>query len=226
MKRVVLSEPGDTLLALDRAVLFYRSSDHLSIYATSHQARIVDGRPVLLSGTPLTLDQLSDVAQLAAERTSYSGFVHPRAVYIGPNTVAWWAPACRRRVWFRHDGEIGERTGETTHPPLLFIARRGKWSVFALRKNERPRPDTRLAIAPYFNVWEGGEICTGNVDLPERINSDSIDAFDDAFFRSRFTHPNQPRLIHRRGGAVRLWLDLLDAELTVADAISKYTRKD
>ena len=29
MKRVVLSEPGDTLLALDRAVLFYRSSDHL-----------------------------------------------------------------------------------------------------------------------------------------------------------------------------------------------------
>jgi hypothetical protein len=75
------------------------------------------------------------------------------------------------------------------------------------------------------------------VSTPERIDMDSIKPFEDAFFRSRFTHPNNKQLIHRRGGAERLWLDLLDgaefpldrlidAKKTLAEAIGTTSDKD
>lgn len=234
MSTVTIASENDVSLELDCALLFYRSQAGAHIYATQHSARVVDGNPILLPGVPITLDQLADIAEVAAKKTSYRGFVHERVVYFAPNMLAWWIPACTRRVWFKSDGLIGERAGDAKHPPLAFIVNRSSWSVFALRENVRPGPTTKLCTAPYYNVWENGEICTGNVQTPDAINTASIKPFEDAFFRSRFTHSNNPRLIHRRGGAERLWLDLLDgaefpldrlidAKLTLADAIGANT---
>ncbi|HEY4295693.1 MAG TPA: PRTRC system protein B [Paraburkholderia sp.] len=233
----MIAQESDVELALDCALLFYRSQGTNHIYATQHAARVVDGRPTLLAGVPITLDQLADIADIAAKKTSYRGFVHERVVYFAPNQLAWWMPACTRRVWFKSKDLIGERAGDARHPPLVFIVNRSSWSVFALRENARPGATTKLYTAPYYNVWEGGEICVGNVQTPEAINTASIKPFEDAFFRSRFTHPNNERLIHRRGGAERLWLDLLDgaefplgrlidAKQTLADAIGANTTED
>ena len=236
MNDVAIHHRGNVDLELDAALLFYRSASG-EVYATQHAARIVNDRPVLLPGVPMTLESLADFAELAAKRTTYRGFVHERVVYFAPNLLAWWVPAGKRRVWFEADGKLGNRSGECNHPPLLFIVNKRSWSVFALRKDERPDAATKLYRAPYFNVWETGQICTGNVDTPDAINSDSIKPYEDAFFRSRFTHANTDRLIRRRGGAVRLWLDLLDgAEFplhqlvdttrTVADVVNALTEKD
>ncbi|RDU99181.1 PRTRC system protein B [Trinickia dinghuensis] len=237
MSRVEILCADDTELVLDAALLLYLAQNTGDVYVTQHGARIVDGRPVLLPGVPLTLDGLADFADLAAQRTSFRGFIHERAVYLGPNTLAWWAPASKRRIWFKCDGKIGERSGECNHPPLLFIVKKKHWSVFALRANERPAANTKLYVAPYLNVWKSGEICVGNVELPDAIGGDAIDPYENAFFRSRFTHTNHDRLIHRRGGAVQLWLDLLggaefplncliDAKLTLATAIGKTSNED
>jgi len=221
MKDVVIHHRENVELQLDAALLFYRSAAG-DIYATQHSARVVDERPVLLPGTPITLESLADFASLAAKRTSYRGFVHDRVVYLAPNVLVWWVPACKRRAWFRTSDSIGERAGDVNHPPLLFIVSKSNWLIFALRDNERPGPTSKVYTAPYYNVWENGEICAGNVETPDSISPDSIKAFEDAFFRSRFTHPNNTRLIHRRGGAERLWLDLLDgAEFPVNRLISR-----
>ncbi|MFT0167532.1 PRTRC system protein B [Paraburkholderia mimosarum] len=237
MSEVTISQEGDIELELDAGFLFYRSKDTPHIYATRHPARVVNGKPVLLAGTPVTLEQLADIAEIAGSKTSYRGFVHERVIYIGPNKLAWWLPAGQRCVWFKTNDAIGERAGVTNHPPLLFIVERGEWSVFALREDARPSASTHLYNAPYYNVWKDGLICTGNVEIPERIDMECIKPFEDAFFRSRFTHPNNDRLIHRRGGAVRLWLDLLDgaefpldrlidAKKTLAEAIGKTSDED
>jgi PRTRC genetic system protein B len=210
MNNVSIVQEGDIELKLEAGFLFYKSNSTHHIYATRHPARVIDGRPTLLAGSPVTLEQLSDIAELADRRTSYRGFVHERVVYLAPNRLAWWLPAGKRSVWFKTTDAIGERAGITNHPPLVFVAEREEWSVFALRENVRPGPGAPLFNAPYYNVWKDGGICTGNVTLPDRVGMESIELFEDAFFRSRFTHPNNERLIHRRGGAVRLWLDLLD----------------
>ncbi|MGF6643149.1 PRTRC system protein B [Paraburkholderia sp. GAS82] len=237
MSTVAIVQEGDIELELDSGFLFYKSKTTHQIYATRHPARVIGGKPVLLAGTPVTLEQLADIAEIADRRTSYRGFLHERVVYLAPNRLAWWLPARPRCVWFKSTDAIGERAGVTNHPPLVFVVERKEWSVYALRDNVRPGPGTKLCNAPYYNVWKDGLICTGNVTLPDRIDMASVEGFEDAFFRSRFTHPNNDRLIHRRGGAVRLWLDLLDgaefpldrlidAKKTLADAIGNPSDED
>lgn len=237
MKDVSIACEADTDLELDAALLLYRAKGNGAIYATQHAARIVDERPVLLPGTPVTLDGLAEFADLAGRRTSYRGFVHERVVYLAPKVLAWWTPACTRRVWFQHNGKLAQRSGDCKHPPLVFVASRGAWRVYALRENARPDASTPLYQAPYFNVWSDGRICVGNADTPEAINSESIKPYEDAFFRSRFTHANTDKLIKGRGGAVRLWTTLLDgadfplhqlidAKLTLDDVVNKISYED
>ena len=70
--------------------------------------------------------------------------------------------------------------------------------------------------APYFNVWESGQICVGNVDLPERATAEKLDEWTSAFFDSWFTHPNvHNNLVRYRGGAYRFWRDMLDGKHVV-----------
>jgi PRTRC genetic system protein B len=237
MSAVEINSIAAVELELDAGLLLYRSKTTGDVYVTQHAARVVDERPMLMAGTPMTLENLATFAELAARRTSYRGFIHERAVYLAPNMLAWWLPACTRRVWFQSDTELGQRSGECNHPPLLFIVKKDVWSVFALRVNERPKSGTKLYVAPYMNVWQNGRICVGNVDVPDSISGDTLGAYEDAFFRSRFTHTNHDKVIHRRGGAVRLWLDLLDgaefpldrlidAKLTLAEAIGTTSDED
>ena len=64
-----------------------------------------------------------------------------------------------------------------------------------------------------FNVWEGGDICRGNVQVPEGTTTEKIDAWNAAFLGSFFTHPNgKGKLVRYRGGAYPFWRDMLDGK--------------
>jgi PRTRC genetic system protein B len=210
MSTVEIQCEGVTEVSLQTALLIYSNGRRDEIYITQHDVKIVGQRPMLMAGVPVTKDALAQFADVAAVKTAYSGFVPDRVIYVARNTVAWWTPAQRRRVWFKADAPIGERSAEVSHPPLMFVARNDKWYVFALKDDARPTPKTKLFRAPYFNVWDEGEICTGNVELPTHAGPETLSAYEEAFFRSRFTHSNSKKLIHGKGGAKALWLSLLD----------------
>src|ERR1035437_2468687 len=96
------------------------------------------------------------------------------------------------------------------HPGLVFAACSKVWSVWAVKGDHRPRPDSMLYQAPYFNVWDGGRICQGNVEVPDGTTAEKIDAWNAAFFNSFFTHPNiHKNLAKYRGGAYKFWKDML-----------------
>ncbi|WP_124982948.1 PRTRC system protein B [Ralstonia solanacearum] len=215
-------------LKLRHAVLLYSSlSPHTSVYATSHPVELLPEGPQILPGGPLNLDELSRFVEAAQAATAYRGFIEPHLLYLAPNTAAWWRPAAPRTVWFSADKPIGTRHGVTAHPPLVFIVHEREWYVFALAKNERPAPNTPLHVAPYFNVWEHGEICTGNVSLPDRPTPDALRTYEAAFFDSRFTHPNHARIVRYEGGGSALWAHLLDhPEITDFPATALLPRKE
>jgi hypothetical protein len=54
-------------------------------------------------------------------------------------------------------------------------------------------------------VYAGGRICTGNVKLPPAIEASAIADYEDAFFRTRFTHPNREGATTYKGGMTMLW---------------------
>jgi len=228
---------GETVLNLVGAVLMYQS-DRGDVYATSNPA-VPDakhpGRKVIGAGVPLSKGALAKFADAVGKATAFSGFLPANLLYSSPNLIAWWTPAQVRTTWFKAagTGKI-DGHGQAAHPALVFVATPGDWYVFALADDARPAPATRLRHAPHFNVWDGGRICTGNVELPPTFGAEVIHSYETAFFRSRFTHPNRGNAVKYKGGMQQLWLDqmarpdsdamrraLVDSKETLQDAIAR-----
>lgn len=212
MSQVRVITESDTTLKLVSALLMYQSGSG-DVYATTHPVESDPTnlqRKVISPGTALSKTDLAQFARAVDVATAYAGFVPENLLYTSPNMIAWWTPAAVRHCWFKcQDQAIGAAHGPVCHPALVFVAVPGNWYVFALRDSARPERNTKLCHAPHFNVWEGGRICTGNVELPPALSADAIAVYEDAFFRSHFTHPNRQRAVKYKGGATALWRDQL-----------------
>ncbi|NVE00680.1 PRTRC system protein B [Massilia sp. BJB1822] len=206
---------GDTgSLQLSDAVLIYRTGGpHPGrTYASVHRIDTTSGRPVLLAGKPMTPRSALSLAQELTRQVGHAGFLPGSVLYADGDALIWWCPPQRRHIAFRSgDPLIGERGAEVPHPALVFFASGSQWRVWALKGSHRPTPDSPLYRAPYFNVYEDGGICRGNVILPSGPVADQLAAWETAFFSSLFTHPNvRQGLLRFPGGAHAFWRAQLD----------------
>ncbi len=212
-------------LKLDKAVLLYTGGGHA--YASVHD---VDDNGRIQPGRSLEGSAIAPIMETLSAKRRYVGYLPATVLYAEHDCMVWWVPPSTRHVWFACGSEnaganaapattrkeeksgaqlLGKRSGATPHPGLVFAVSQGRWYVRALRGADRPEPGTELCVAPYFNVWDSSEICTGNVRLPDRCDASTLGKFEDSFFRSRFTHPNVPQLTSHPRGAYVLWDELL-----------------
>jgi PRTRC genetic system protein B len=218
---------------LRSAILVYASesngiapSQQSRMYATLHQVRGRGRTLQLEAGVPATREACADIARALGANAKLGGFVPPSLLYLGAKSLIWWRAPGPARLFFdctkAAAGDqsqdkagaalIGRRNGIVPHPGLVFAIAGGKWFVYAVKGDARPDPAAALWRAPYFNVWNSGQICTGNVRLPETLSAQSLAVYERAFFDSEFTHPNirgAERLV--AGGAYTFWRELLDA---------------
>ncbi len=196
---------------LDQAVLIYKGASD-SALATVHQVEDVDGEPVILAGQAMTPRAAIRLARALVKGIAHGGFLPETVLYMDGDLLLWWVPPARRHIMFRAP-ELGapERGDVVPHPGLIFAASSSMWKVWAVKGKARPTLQTALCKAPYFNVWEGGDICRGNVQVPDGTTAEKIDAWNAAFLQSFFTHPNgKDKLMHYRGGAYAFWRNMLD----------------
>lgn len=201
----------DGILRLDQAVLIYKGASD-SALATVHQVEDVDGEPVILAGQAMTPRAAIRLARALTKGIAHGGFLPETVLYTDGDLLLWWVPPARRHIMFRAP-ELGapERGEVVPHPGLVFAASSSIWKVWAVKGKARPTLQTALYKAPYFNVWEGGDICRGNVPVPDGTTAEKIDAWNTAFLQSFFTHPNgKGKLVRYRGGAYAFWRDMLD----------------
>ena len=137
-------------------------------------------------------------------------FLPNQVIARTPDLLAWWTPAAVRPMFFRAGSELGCISGKRfPHPALLFVVHNNVLLVRALFSTIRPRPDTKLAAAPYWNIDSNGAVCAGTMRTPKSLAVTSIPAWQQAFFQSEFTHPGGGgRLTKRRGGTTALWKSL------------------
>lgn len=211
-----IQAPSAGTVHLRRAVLIYDGQQG-SALATVHDIEEVDGEPVIGAGQAMTPRAAMELARALLKRAAHGGFLPETVLYMDGDVIVWWVPPARRHIAFRVDEEHGESFGGrergeiVPYPGLVFAASSRVWRVWAVKGVGRPTPATSLYQAPYFNVDVRGNICRGNAPVPEGTTVEKIAAWNDAFLRSYFTHPNGPgQLVRYRGGAYAFWRDMLD----------------
>lgn len=206
-------------MTLASAILIYkggRTFDNSErVHATLHDVAHVDGgTPALLPGVTADKPAIAKLLARLGESLSFTGFIPHRLLFVGPDALVWWTEPGLRQVWFQ-GGKVGTRSAVTPHPGLVFAVAGGRWYVWAVKGKQRPDVQVELFRAPYFNVWENGKICEGNVELPRSFGIETIDGYEQAFFSSNFTHANvhgKGKLTTHRGGPTGLWKALLDGK--------------
>lgn len=215
-----IQTPTDNVLTLDQAVLLYHGRSGGAL-ATVHEVTTVDGAPVIGAGRAMTAQAARELASALLQRAAHGGFLPETVLYVHGDVLVWWVPPARRHIAFRVDDDHaesfggGERGEAVPQPGLIFAASSRAWRVWAVKGTCRPTPRTPLFQAPFFNVDAHGRICQGNAPVPEGTTVEKIGAWNDAFFRSFFTHPNVAgKLLRYRGGSYAFWRDLLDQRFT------------
>lgn len=182
---------------------------------------LITEHPVMFEGKRMKLQrgQLIDAASLTGILASFTadagGWLPPGAFYQSRQRIAWHVPAQVRRMAFTVEGH--SRSLRVPWPNLVLIAHAGGGlQVLALAGGQTPEPKARVYHAPLMNLSDQGDLCFGNATHPP-FALESAPAFEDALFRSRFTHVNHPHTLAGRGTTsnlehVEFWQALHDAK--------------
>jgi PRTRC genetic system protein B len=178
-----------------------------------------EGPPTLLQGECLGRADLEEMIRLISGSSKRREILPERILCQDGGLMAWWTASERRPIFFQTtDKEFNARMRgkSVVHPSLLFVARPGKLSVFALADSARPAGDTPLYRAPYFNLYDVGTMCPGNARLPTALLAGDLPVWERAFFETQFTHTNihWGQLTKHPGGHAGLWPTMAEVERT------------
>ena len=186
-----------TLYHPEKAILIYRKQQNGQQYYVECYDLNADGRPI--NAHPLSVREASGLAKaLQSTEKKEAGFLTPKGLMPSSvlhirsgNTpfVIWRTPARTVKMLFTAGLELPN--GDYPVPALVWKANRSGMSVFAIPENEVPNMETPLFHAPFFNTYERGTVCMGNVALQIPAVcalEDFMAHWEKAFFGSYFSH--------------------------------------
>ncbi len=221
---------GDNrIFSLKQAVLLYQEGSRT--FATLHEVKhLPDKVPYLCAGQSVTTGFLETLA--AGLGASMAAEVLPEHVLARtPEQIAWWSWAQPRLMFFSEGNpETRKLNGKMyPHPALVFMIHGRELFVRALAEDCRPKANTRLKSAPYWNTDAQGRVCLGSMRVPEETSVGSLAGWEGAYFASEFTHPSGAvRLTTHPRGFAGLWSSLAGRKRFPAGflADSKQTLRD
>jgi PRTRC genetic system protein B len=127
--------------------------------------------------------------------------------------LVWWTRQQHRAMFFSDSGDGRTLNGTVfPQPALVFRVCGSELSVRALAENKRPRPETSLMFAPYWNCDSAGRVCQGSMRAPGKLCLEAMKGWEKAFFESEFTHAAiGARLTAHPEGFLGLWRDLAES---------------
>jgi PRTRC genetic system protein B len=215
------------------ALVFYQTADRIKDIYVEHFDMDKDGNPI--NAHPLTIREAKFLSKaLHIETKKNREFLKPQNIlsenilHIDPSkdgSVIWYTKGQKVNLFFSET--LGISNGMAHVPALLWFANKQNLVIFALSSDRRPTEKTMLYHAPFFNVYDSGNVCMGTVDVNIK-NSASIEEFVEAwgnyFFNSYFSHlMNGHNPV--KGNCVNLWKDLLNTDNPFPKKLLKNTQK-
>lgn len=206
-----------TLYHPQGALVFYQTKEaHTETYVEYFDMD-KNGHP--FNAHPLTVREAERLSKaLNTKKVSEKAFLTPKGIVpttvLHYNTsengrVLWYTKAQERELFFVD--KLGIPNAKAKVPALLWYANKQSLHLFALANGQRPKENTTLYHAPFFNVYENGDVCMGTVNVAIQKTA-SLEAFTTAwenyFFNSYFSHLMQG---HNpvKGNCVSLWKGLI-----------------
>jgi|TARA_R110000868_G_scaffold255767_2_gene512407 PRTRC genetic system protein B len=215
-----ITENFGTLYHPKSALVFYETKGTNTDMYVEHFDMDRNGNPI--NAHPLTIKEANVLAKsLQTDKEIKKAFLKPKGILptnilqINPSekgTVLWYTKSQQRQLYFVNGLSIPN--GKAQVPSMLWFANKNSLSVFALASDRRPTEKTLLHYAPFFNVYENGNVCMGTVNIDIQ-NSASVEEFMQAwesyFFNSYFSHllGNYNPI---KGNCVTFWKDLIGTE--------------
>lgn len=198
------------------ALVFYQTKGSNADTYVEHFDMDKNGTPI--NAHPLTVREANRLAKaLKTAKEEKDPFLKPMGLigthilHFEPtnNKVVWFTKAMLRELYFTES--LGIPKGMANVPPMLWKANRNSLMVFALASNRRPTEKTKLYNAPFFNVYEDGDVCMGTVDVRIKKTAsleDFTNAWEGFFFNSYFSHLMKD-YNPIQGNCVSLWKNLI-----------------
>ena len=227
-----IAENFGTLYHPKSALVFYETAGTETDMYVEHFDMDKNGTPI--NAHPLTVKEANILAKsLKTDEEKHTAFLKPKGIlptnilHINPSekgTVLWYTKAQQRQLYFINSLDIPN--GKVQVPPMLWLANKNSLSVFALTNDRRPTENTPLHYAPFFNIYEKGNVCMGTVSIDIK-NSASIEEFIQAwehcFFNSYFSHSLCENV--KRKNIVTLWKDLINTDTPFPKEVLKKNNK-
>jgi PRTRC genetic system protein B len=208
--RAYIGIGGSWEFKLSEAVLVYRAGGG-EAFASLHRVKQDDsGVPYLAPGESLTTAFVRSLAQGLGAQVKPEIFPE----YVLARTrdlLVWWSQPEQKVMFFGGTDQEARKINGLLfqHPALVFKVFDKNLFVRAVATSSRPRPETHLKTAPYWNTDSRGLVCAGSMRVPESSDIASIPAWQDAYFQSQFTHAaGAVRLTSHPGGFIGLWRSL------------------
>ena len=227
-----ITQDFGTLYHPTSALVFYQSDERHKDTYVEHFDMDKNGNPVNVH--PLSVNEAKMLAKaLHTDKEKDKAFLKPKGIlptnilHINPSekgTVLWYTKAQQRQLYFVNS--LGIPNGIAQVPPMLWLASKSSLTVFALANDRRPTEKTPLHYAPFFNIYEKGNVCMGTVSIDIK-NSASVEEFIQAwehyFFNSYFSHSLCENLTKKN--IVNLWKDLINTDKPFPKEVLKKNNK-
>jgi PRTRC genetic system protein B len=215
-----LNEDFTSLHKPVKAVMIYKSNKddndfYVEAFDVNKTGRLVDPHPLSVIESQQLAQSLLATDRLSHHFLQPQGLIPQQVLYTrsGQNGFAvWYTPPTRRRLQFTN--ALGLTDGSYALPALLWKADRESLSVYGLKHSTKPSLSSKLFHAPFFNIYDSGNVCMGTVDIEIDRNTfleSFISQWEEYFFESKFSHTlgNSAPV---EGNIIQLWQSLCENE--------------
>lgn len=181
----------NTKLKPTTAIIVHQNTHATEFYLESREILSGPNGLTFLEPKPMKEQVIRDIARAYAEKSGSSmkhefiigDHILHASSDIGKVLVIWYRPAMIRKLNFANHLKIKGEC-EVKVPATLYASHNRTLFVFALASNERPTAKTKLYNAPFFNIYEGGNICLGtaHVGTTAKTFEKEADRFEVGFY--------------------------------------------
>ncbi|MFW5721435.1 MAG: hypothetical protein ACOCWW_03555 [Bacteroidota bacterium] len=192
---------------LNKAVFLYSPKNtNLPFYAETRNIFYVEGKPVYGAGKPLSklcVEELTKTLKSQDTGETKRGLLPQNLLAINTKgEIAWFSKAQKRTLYLQNKNE----SVNVNCPGFVFIFKESKLYIFTVKDQNRPTGETEIFQTPLWNILDAnsGAICLGNNKIKKYSSiSKQIDACENAFFNSYFSHIHE-----QKDSFLELWLRL------------------